>query len=241
MHLEVEQIQRLLHGELDATGRDAARGHLASCSVCREQLAEAEQEETLILRLLRQLDHAPPAVQADALIARARRGTPRWARWAAGVLLSIAVAGVAYAAPGSPLPAWVARVVGWVAGPRPAPAEPGAAGVVVEPGERFTIVFEADQEQGSVAVSLTDGASVVVRRLGGSATFTSGVDHLSIANGGSTADYEIELPRGAPWVEIRLGARRLLFKDGPRVITNAPVDARGRYVLALTVPREGAM
>ncbi len=233
MHLEVEQIQRLLHGELDATGRDAARGHLASCSGCREQLAEAEREETLILGLLRQLDHAPPAVRADALIARARRGTPRWARWAAGVLLSIAVAGVAYAAPGSPLPAWVDRVVAWVAGPAPAPAEPGPAGVVVEAGARFTIVFEAEQERGMVVVSLTDGASVVVRRLGGAATFTSGVDHLAIANGGSTADYEIALPRGAPWVEIRVGERRVLLKDGPRVVTDAPVDAQGRYLLPL--------
>lgn len=233
MHLEVEQIQRLLHGELDATGRDVARGHLASCAVCREQLAEAEREDALILRLLRQLDHGPPAVQVGSLIARARRGPPQWARWAAGVLLSIAVAGVAYAAPGSPLPAWVDRVVAWVTGPARAPAEPGSAGVVVEPGARFTIVFEAEQERGSVAVSLTDGASVVVRRLGGAAPFTSGVDHLTIANDGSTADYEIELPRGAPWVEVRLGERRVLLKDGPRVVTDAPVDAQGRYLLPL--------
>ncbi|MGH8620959.1 MAG: hypothetical protein ACRET3_02380, partial [Burkholderiales bacterium] len=97
----------------------------------------------------------------------------------------------------------------------------------------FTIVFEAAQERGIAVVSLTDDASIVARRLAGTATFTAGVDRLAIANGGSTADYESELPRGAPWVEIRLGARRLLLKDGASVVTEAPLDARGRYLLSL--------
>ncbi len=236
MHLEVEQIQRLLHGELDAPGQAAVRGHLAACADCRGQIEEAEREEELILGLLRQVDHASPAVHADALVARARRGTPRWGRWAAGVLLALAVAGVAYAAPGSPVPVWVDRLVAWVAGPAPAPAEPQTAGVAVEPGARFTIGFEAEQERGIAAVSLTDGSSVVARRLDGTATFTAGVDHLAIANGGSSADYEIELPRSAPWVEIRVGPRRLLVKDGARIATEAPVDARGRYLLRLSLP-----
>jgi len=233
MHLEVEQIQRLLHGELDAPGEAAVRGHLAACADCRGQVEEAEREEALILGLLRRVDHAPPAVDAQALAASARRVVPGWARWAAGVLLSLAVAGVAYAAPGSPVPAWVDRVVGWVAGPAPATPEPQLAGVAVEPSARFTITFGAEQERGIAAVSLTDGSSIVARRLAGTATFTTGVDHLTIENGGSTADYEIELPRSAPWVEIRIGARRVLLKEGPRVITDALVDARGRYLLPL--------
>ncbi len=233
MHLEVEQIQRLLHGELDAPGEAAVRGHLAACADCRGQVEEAEREEGRILHLLRQVDHPSPVVHAEAVVARARRGAPRWGQWAAGVVLALVVAGVAYAAPGSPLPAWLDRVVEWVGGPAPAPGDPGPAGVAVEPGARFTIGFEAEQERGSAAVSLTDGSSVVVRRLDGTATFTAGVDHLAIANGGSSADYEIELPRNAPWVEVRIGARRVLLKDGPRVITDAPVDARGRYLLPL--------
>ncbi|MGH7644981.1 MAG: zf-HC2 domain-containing protein [Gemmatimonadales bacterium] len=233
MHLEVEQIQRLLHGELDAPGREVVQGHLEACADCRQQAAAAQREEALVLELLRLVDHAPPAVHAEALAARARQGSPRRFRWAAGVLLSLAVAGAAYAAPGSPLPAWVDRLVARVAGPAPVQIDPGPAGVAVEPGERFTIGFEAEQERGIVAVSLTDGASIVARRLAGTATFTTDVDRLVIANAGSTADYEIELPRGAAWVEIRLGARRLLLKDGQRVVADAPVDARGRYLLPL--------
>ncbi|MGH9260031.1 MAG: zf-HC2 domain-containing protein, partial [Acidimicrobiales bacterium] len=41
MHLEVEQIQRLLHGELDAPGRESVTGHLATCAECRSRLAGA--------------------------------------------------------------------------------------------------------------------------------------------------------------------------------------------------------
>jgi hypothetical protein len=86
------------------------------------------------------------------------------------------------------------------------------------------------------AVSLTDGTHVVARRLAGTATFTTDIDHVTIENGGSTADYEIELPRNAVWVEIRVGPRRLLVKEGPRVVTDAPVGAGGRYLLPLTPP-----
>ena len=70
----------------------------------------------------------------------------------------------------------------------------------------------------------------------GWATFTTDVDRLTIENRGSTADYEIELPHGAPWMEIGVGERRLLFKQGDRLVTNAPADARGRYILPLAPP-----
>ena len=199
MHLEDEQIQRLLHGELDALAAEATRGHLAACADCRVQLEEAEREEERIFDLLRQVDHAAPALNAQTLAARARREAARWRRWAAGVVLALTAAGAAYAAPGSPLPAWVDRVAEWIAGPAPSPApaagtpatEPGAAGIAVEPSERFTIVFGTEQTRGVAAVLLIDGSNIVARRLNGSATFTTDIDHLTIEDGGSTADYEI--------------------------------------------------
>ena len=236
MHLEDEQIQRLLHGELAAAAEAAVRGHLAACADCRGKLEEAEREEERIFDLLHRMDHAPPAADAETVAARARGEAVRWRRWAAGVALTLTAAGAAYAAPGSPLPALVARVAEWVAGSAPRPAEPGPAGIAVEPSERFTIVFGTPQIRGAVAVSLTEGSRIVARRLSGTATFTTGADYLTIENGGSTADYEVELPRSTPWVEIRLGARRLLLKDGTHVVTDAPVDAGGRYLLALATP-----
>ena len=244
MHLEDEQIQRLLHGELDRAAEGAARAHLGACADCRGQLADAEREEERIFGLLRRVDHAAPAVDLQTLAARARGEAARRVRWAAGVALALAAAGAAYAAPGSPVPGWVDRLGEWIAGPAPrggptveTPAtEPGAAGIAVEPSERFTIVFGTEQTRGIAAVSLIDGSNIVARRLNGSATFTTDIDYLTIEDGGSTADYEIELPRNAPWVQIRAGGRRLLLKDGPRVITDAPVDARGRYLLPLSPP-----
>jgi len=258
MHLEDEQIQRLLHGELHAQAEEAVRGHLAACAGCRLHLEEAQREEERIFDLLRWVDHAPPVVAspvvlAETLATRPRREAVGWGRWAAGIVLALAAGGAAYAAPGSPLPEWVDRVTEWIEGPAPRPAQPvrtspieaGTAGVAVEPSQRFTILIqhverEATTEQagGTAAVSLTDGSNIVARALNGTGTFTTYFDQLTIEPGGPSADYEIELPQSAAWVEIRAGQRRLLLKEGSRITTDAPVDARGRYLLPLTPPRQ---
>jgi hypothetical protein len=249
MHLEDEQIQRLLHGELHAQAEEAVRGHLAACAGCRLHLEEAQREEERIFDLLRRVDHAPPVVApsvvlAETLATRPRREAVGWGRWAAGIVLALAAGGAAYAAPGSPLPEWVDRVTEWIGGPAPRPAqtvrtspiEAGTAGVAVEPSQRFTILFQTEQAGGTAAVSLTDGANIVARALSGTATFTTYIDQLTIERGGPSADYEIELPQSAAWVEIRAGQRRLLLKEGSRITTDASVDARGRYLLPLNPP-----
>jgi hypothetical protein len=83
-------------------------------------------------------------------------------------------------------------------------------------------------------VSLADGPNIVARVFSGTATFTTAVDRLTIQNDGSTADYEIELPRDAPWVEILVGTRRLILKEGDRITADIAADAQGRYVLSLS-------
>lgn len=280
MHLEDEQIQRLLHGELDPRAEAAVIGHSVTCDECRVRLEEAKHEEKQIFELLRRLDHSAPGIDAAAIATRARGGMEvemsdraidhpadrsraglstgsrtsvgkraavgsgaarSWRLWAAGMLLA-AAAGVAYAAPGSPLPALVRRVVEsiGVRAPRRAPiapstpAMPGSAGIAVAPSERFVIHFESAQPRGVAAVSLTDGTDITARASSGAATFTSDIDRLTIENGGSTADYEIDIPRDAPWVEIRVGSRRLLLERAGRVVSDVRADARGRYILPLT-------
>ncbi|HEX9610355.1 MAG TPA: hypothetical protein VF978_00620 [Gemmatimonadales bacterium] len=104
------------------------------------------------------------------------------------------------------------------------------------PGERFTVVFAARQAQGVATVSLTDGPEITVRTLNGVATFTTEAHRLTIENRASTADYTIELPRNALWVEVWVEGRRLLRLQGARITTDAPLDARGRYLLPLTPP-----
>lgn len=250
MHLDEEQVQRLLHHELapgEGEGRETSvREHLGWCAECRGRVAAAEREENDVFALLRQLDHPPPRVEAQSVAARARARGVSWSRWAAGIVLALGLAGAAYAAPGSPLPAWVRAVVNWI-GDRPdsgAPASaqapvpgPGVGGIAVAPGRELVILFTAPQVEGQARVSLTDGADVVVRAPSGAATFTSDVNRLVIDNTGeaSSATFEIEIPRAAPRVEIRVEAVRLFLKDGPRITAAAgSTELRGSYLLGLT-------
>lgn len=235
MHLDEETIQRLLHGELDPPSVTASRAHVATCPECRARLEEAEREERTAFELLDRLDHAPPGIDAETVAARARGRSSGWERRVAVVLLAVAAAGAAYAAPRSPLPGWVDRVAGWVEGDAPdtaaSPLE--SAGISVEPTGPFTIVFETEQTQGAASVLVTDASHIVVRSRDSSASFATDVERLTIRNAGSTADFDIELPRGAPRVEILVGGRRVLLQEGPRIVTDAPMDDEGRYRIPL--------
>lgn len=63
-----------------------------------------------IERLLGRLDHPVPDVTPAEIVRRAPRAGSRRLTRAAGVILGLAVArGAAYAAPGSPLPGWMAK------------------------------------------------------------------------------------------------------------------------------------
>ena len=86
-------------------------------------------------------------------------------------------------------------------------------------------------------VSFTDSGDVVVRAQRGTARFTSDVNRLSIDNEGDSDRFEILIPRGSPWVEIRVHGRRVFLSQASRVITAAPPDAGGHYSLPLAVPK----
>jgi hypothetical protein len=242
MHLDEEQVQRLLHGETAPPAETAMRDHLACCADCRSRVAEAEREERWVLERLRRVDHAPPPVVVEAIMGRGRRRAVGWGRLAAGMLLALAAVGVAYAAPGSPFRGVLRRIVEWVGASSKAPSHAapsakaggGQAGIAVAPGDRLTIAFAGDQSGGTATVSLTDGADVVVRALGGTTTFTSEVDRLSIEHRGAPGRFEILIPRGAPSVEIRVGGRRSFLTEGSRVETEYPRDAQGRYLVPLS-------
>lgn len=240
MHLEDEQLQRLLHGELGGEARAELTAHLAECAECRQRLAEAERNEAEILSLLRLANHAAPKVRAETLMARARPAH-QWGKRVAVVFLALVAAGAAYATPGLPLRGWVLRIAERVAGPDKSvpgaaaagPVEAANAGIAVVPTARFTVEFAATQPSGTVMISLTNGSEIVARVLNGSATFTAETNRLIVENAGSTADYAIELPEAASWVEIRVGPRRLLLKEGADLTASAQPDSLNRYVLSL--------
>ena len=246
MHLDAEQVQRLLHGELAPQAAAAARTHLDACPDCLTSVRAAEQEESEVMDLLRELDHPVPRVSATDIVARSRehRLGRRWSRLAAAIMLALVGAGAAYALPGSPVPGMLRRAVERLSGreqrvaPAPEARAPGnddiSQGIAVAPGARFVIAFAARQPDGVAIVSLADSADVTVRANGGEATFASELDRLSIGNEGSSAVFRIHIPRSAPRVEILVGGRRALLKDGARVVTDAPRDAEGRYLLSLS-------
>jgi hypothetical protein len=176
------------------------------------------------------LDEEPP-----------RRARER-GRLAVGILFALAVAGVAYVLPGSPLPQVLDQIVGWatstVSQPKQGIRLPGASGsprgVAIAPGDRLVIEFSREPEEGMARVTLTDGSEVVVHASTAAATFTSDVDRLSIEQRGDSTDFEIVIPRDAPRVEIRAGSRRIFLKEASQVTAEGERDAQGRYLVPLS-------
>jgi hypothetical protein len=240
MHLDEEQVQRLMHREL-GDAEMSIRRHLDACSQCRDKVTEAEQVETWVLERLRKLDHSLPPTKVETL-ARPSRRRPRYRRVAAVALLALSASGVAYALPGSPLPGVVHRLAQLVAGgPRHQPGdrrgrpEGGVqGGIAVNPGKRLTILFPIALN-GEAIISLTDGDDVLVRALTGAA-FTSDLDQLSVEHRTAAPRYEIRIPRTAPWVQIQVGGHRLLLQRLGRVTAVVRSDAEGNYRLPLSLP-----
>ena len=100
MHLDDEQVQRWIHGELSPEPGAVVREHLAECVECRSLVSAAKAEEARIFDLLGAADHPAPPVDVATIVAGVGGGAHRWGRLAAGVLLGLVGAGAAYAAPG---------------------------------------------------------------------------------------------------------------------------------------------
>ena len=241
MHLDPEQLERTLHGELRPDD-GLVREHLAECQDCRLRVSEAEQDEAWIMEQLRRLDHRRPSRPVRISTAALRRaGWSRPQRLAAGLALTVAAAGAAYALPGSPLPRAVHHVVSLLQGTiRPAPAalppvsttSRSQSGIAVSPGNHFAIVFSGAVPAGSAILSLTQGEEVLVRSLDG-ANFHSDVDRLLVESKTPGAAFEVEIPRSAPSVEIRVGGRVVFRKNSSRIVTSALMSKDGSYRLML--------
>jgi hypothetical protein len=243
MHLDEEQLQRVIHGELRPEVAAAVHGHLGGCPECRTRLEQAEREEAWVLERLTRVDHPPPRASVAAIIDRSTGRRRSRARLAAGLALALGAAGVAYAAPGSPLPAALDRLGDLIAPSRrsspattaPAPAV-SQAGIAVDPGQRLTVSFQSGSITDTAFISLTNDAELVIRAVGGSAGFDSKTDRLLIRHTGPT-NFEILIPRSAPLIEVRSGERRLLLKQGERLRAVVDPQGGGRYVIPLTPAR----
>ncbi len=226
MHVDTEQLQRFVDGELPRVAEAELRRHLESCAECREHVERGRRGTDEFHELLRNLDHGRPPATVGAITARAA-ASPRWAeaawlRVAATIVLALALAGTAYAIPGSPLSRWwrdITRGGSPEATPAiPEPATPPAlSGLAVEPGDSLVIEFAFVQASGALRVALTDGGVVSVQGPSGAATYASDANRLVVGNRGSVANFEVLIPRVARTIEIRVQGARVFRKDGTGV------------------------
>ena len=248
MHLDEERIERMRDAEGPADGLAADRRHVLACAQCAALLERATADAEDVRRWLGALD--PPVAEADvveetlrATLARAAPARRRRIPALAAAAVLVVVAGAAFAVPGSPLRAWV---IALVSGPlragrssEPAPgtappetvAEAPRSGVAIAPGPSVVVRFTTTQAAGSIAVRLVDDPEVLVEGPAGAARYASGAGRIVVDNAGSTASFEVLVPRSAPKVEIRVAGRRLFLKDGDRV--TAVAGAGGAYILPL--------
>jgi len=119
-------------------------------------------------------------------------------------------------------------------------AAPAPSGIAIDPGAGLVIVFESPRvgggAGGAAIVSLENGTEAVVRAPRGAATFTTGAERLAVGDWDASARFEIVVPRSAPRVEIRLGARTVFVKAGRSVSTAGIETGPGRYTIPLALP-----
>lgn len=237
-HLDDVAIELLLSGELEESEGQRLLAHLAECDACSRGFEAAREQDQETGALLSLLDHPVPRLSSKGVIQRARR---RWRRpyiAAAGIALLV-VAGAASAMPGSPLRTWLAGFLG--ASPETSALPPDAqlvsGGVSVVPTGEFELVFEAVQEFGVMRISFTDEPELAVRSLGGEPGYSVEPDQVRIDNAGSTADYQILLPRSAGYVRIRVGDSVVFTTRDGSIATTAARDSADGYVLEFAALR----
>jgi hypothetical protein len=155
--------------------------------------------------LLRAVDHAPPALRADEIMARARRRHMRRSTLIAAATFVAAATVAAAAVPGFTLHEYIRNAIGsrvpqtaHVAAPAQAPTSTAAVsrGISFVPGRRSRIVFAAEQSSGSLRVRVIDGSSLRITQSSSDreAQFTLTPDGALVHNSGSTASYEVFIP-----------------------------------------------
>jgi hypothetical protein len=260
MHLSDEQLERVLHGEEPQSPDSVARAHLADCESCAGRLNAARRDEAEILELLGRVDRVPPtlAVETVAAGARTRRRAPNsrqggWRNRAAAIIATVTLAGVAYATPGSPLPALARRVAALVRGQSATPIESPhadrdsdgaigtAGGMKFTPDVHFTIRYETTGPSDTATVAMVDGTELTIRVPSGT-SISSPNDATVVVTARTTADlsaprrFEIDIPRTAQRVEIFVRNRRVFLRESGTASDGYARDSAGRILIPLKPP-----
>jgi len=232
MHPDDFRLQRLLHGDLEPAEAASVREHLAECSDCQLRFAEQIATDQRIAEALSTLDTpATPISIGDIRRAGhqpARRRLP-WMRMAAAIVVGLAFAGAAYAAPGSPLPALLRRVIEGGGGERAVMPTSSPFGIAVSPRGELTISIDAIGGA-EITVRLDDATGEVsVRSTSEQIVFESDPGHLSVVSPEAGTRIEIVVPTAALLVRIVSAGEPLWVKRDDGVTSTFPLDTAGTY------------
>jgi hypothetical protein len=236
VHLDVETLERAIHGELEAGHRTAVERHLAACPDCAGRLAVARGEEERLLGLLESLDHEPPALDWRAVTREVRAGGPLRSLLAAGFAFLVVAAGILYAIPGSPMRSFVASILGDDPDPIRSVVDDAVSGVAVVPTDPFEVAFEARQDAGRIRVILVPSDRLELRVLGDPVELESGSDRLTVSNAGSEAGYELRVPQALRSIRVTVAGSIVFEKRGPAIRMPGSPDPSGAYLIDLRSP-----
>lgn len=193
--------------------------------------------------LLRLLDHRPPEVDVETVIAAARRRPRiRVGPIAAGIFLCAAAA--AAAIPGSPVRAALEHIF---ASPnsRAAPVQPSVpdtapgnlgTGIALVPGADLEIRFRVWQTSGQLRVSLVDASQLSLVPRGGNAAFAVRRGEVAVDNRGSQASFTLEVPRVVQRLRVFVDTTVILRKTAGAVNSLALPDSTGAFTFDLSSP-----
>lgn len=211
--------------------------------------------------MLRSIDHPVPRVSADHLMARVRRHRARKSALLAASALVCAATIATAAVPGTALHELVRGLLAGstravVGGEQPSPVVPvsppreAPMGVAFVPGDRAIIVFRRAQSAGELRIRVEDVASVQLTQASaeGDVRYDLTPDGVDVDNEGSSASYELVIPRALARAAVRVGGavvatkeRMVLSCGGKRAAgASCVVPLRlqdGRLLLKSAVPR----
>jgi hypothetical protein len=186
-----------------------------------------------------------PRIDGRALFSTvAVRRPPRFSALAAGIALACAAAAAAAAVPNSPVRLWLESLIGTArSGEQQAavspPAEPerqkakGAGGISIVPVHKLEITFLGNQESGEIRVAFRDDERVSVQSTEAGPAYAIQKDRIVVNNAGSTASYEIGLPRALSTARISIASDIVFRSEAGTVSSEARPDREGRYIIPL--------
>jgi hypothetical protein len=244
-HLDEGTIQAWLHEALPSSARADAATHLAQCAACQSLVEQARRDDQWVLERMAVLDTPAPHPELGRVRQMSRvRASSQTVRRAATILVVVGGASLAWAL--TPVRELARRVLAPSAesvvstppaAPTPTPerGEP-SSGIAVVPGARFAIDFESVQAAGSVRIRLSDRVDISIEAHGERIALESREGSVVVRNRGSSANYDVEIPRAAAEVEVRAAGRRIWLKRAAEIQTPGALGAGGWYAIDLRSP-----